>query len=135
MYFSAHQYPFYPGTGSAAETGEGEGEGFTVNVPLAGGTTGGEYLARFYEVMEARIRAFAPDFVMMSAGFDGHQRDPLTSLALDDEMYRTVTTEMVKLAGETAGGRVLSVLEGGYNLQVMPALVEEHLLALGGGTL
>ncbi|MBI4617518.1 MAG: histone deacetylase [Planctomycetes bacterium] len=133
LYLSFHRWPFYPGTGAADETGAGEGKGFTVNVPLSAGTPRAEYLDRFQTVLEEKVKPFAPEFVLVSAGFDAYRDDPIGGLGLETMDFATLTHCAVELAESTAEGRLVSVLEGGYDLGEMGRLVEAHLAALDSG--
>lgn len=132
LYFSTHRFPFYPGTGWRDETGEGPGRGFTINRPFGPRTTRGEFLAAFREVIRGPARDFAPDWVLISAGFDAHREDPLGEFCLETGDYATLTREVLDLAGATAGGRVVSALEGGYHLERLAESVAAHVQALLG---
>ncbi len=131
FYASTHQYPFYPGTGAANERGTGAGEGFTLNVPLPAGTGDEEYAAAIQEVILPALRRFAPDVLILSAGFDAWQHDPLGGMRVTEEGFRNWGEWCAKLAEEVCGGRVLALLEGGYDLANLPRLVEAHLEGLG----
>jgi acetoin utilization deacetylase AcuC-like enzyme len=128
FYASTHQFPFYPGTGAAGERGVGN----IVNAPLALNSGSSE----FRQAMDARIlpalREFEPDFVFISAGFDAHADDPLAGLRLVEEDYAWATREILRLAAESCGGRVVSTLEGGYHLGALAASVGAHVRALMG---
>ena len=130
LFFSTHQYPFYPGTGRATETGEGRGAGATINVPMNAGEGDDTYREVFQKVLLPAADAFQPDFVIVSAGFDAHKDDPLASMGLTEEGYADLTRMVVSIARRHSRGRLLSCLEGGYNLQALAASVERHLLAL-----
>jgi acetoin utilization deacetylase AcuC-like enzyme len=130
LYFSAHQSPHYPGTGAIVEKGEGEGKGYTVNLPFQAGTTEEDYLNLFREVLQDSAYAFSPDFVLISAGFDAHMEDPLGSLNLTEAGYGTLTRFLLDIASDCCEGRLLSALEGGYNLEALSRSVESHLKAL-----
>src|SRR5215218_635583 len=121
LFISTHQYPFYPGTGAADETGEGDGRGFTVNVPLESGCTDGDYEAACEHVIVPVLNEFAPELVIVSAGFDAHARDPLAHMRMSAEGFAAVTAAIVAAADRHAGGRLLAVTEGGYDL---PAFAE-----------
>ena len=127
LYFSIHRDRFYPGTGSAAEKGEGGGLGFTVNVPMAAGAGDAEYLAAFAKSLAPAAAAFRPDFVLVSAGFDAHQRDPLGGMKLTSTAYAEMTRVVKKIAADHCHGRMVSVLEGGYDLEGLADAVEAHL--------
>ncbi|MFN2424932.1 MAG: histone deacetylase [Candidatus Binatia bacterium] len=119
MYVSTHQYPFYPGTGAPGETGRGGGAGYTVNLPMPAGAGDAEYLAAFRDVILPIATRFAPDFVLVSAGFDAHRRDPLASMSLSTAAFAAMTDAMVSIADESASGRLLLLLEGGYDLDAL----------------
>jgi acetoin utilization deacetylase AcuC-like enzyme len=125
FYYSLHQYPWYPGTGSASERGTAAGEGYTLNVPVRAATPASDYLRLFEAGLEQVMKSFAPDLALISAGFDAHRADPLGQLLLEDESY----AQMTKCLKETAG-RVVSCLEGGYNLDTLGATVRAHVTAL-----
>ncbi len=131
FYFSTHQYPFYPGTGGQGERGSGRGEGFTLNVPLPPGTGDAEYLRIFREVLRPAIDAFKPDLVLVSAGFDAHRDDPLASMAITEAGFAVMTRLVREAADDHCGGRMVSVLEGGYDLGALARSVEAHLGELG----
>jgi len=126
FFASSHQYPLYPGTGAAHETGVGN----IVNVPLPGGSDG----ALFRKSWETRILpaldAFAPDLLLVSAGFDAHRADPLASLELEDEDFAWVTDRLTEIAGRRCDGRLISVLEGGYDLRALAGSAAAHVSAL-----
>ncbi|MBI3805850.1 MAG: histone deacetylase [Nitrospirae bacterium] len=130
FYFSTHQYPFYPGTGSERERGAGAGEGFTLNVPMASGDGDREMLERFEKVLAPTLSAFNPDFILISAGFDAHRDDPLASLAVTARGFAEMTEIVRSLAETHCQGRVVSCLEGGYNLAALARSVGEHLTVL-----
>jgi acetoin utilization deacetylase AcuC-like enzyme len=115
VYFlSLHQYPWYPGTGADAERGAGEGEGFTLNVPLPAGTTRADYLRRFESAVAIAAQDFRPDFILVSSGFDAMAGDPLGNLLLEPaDMYR-MTRQLIEGIGAQCDGRVVALLEGGY---------------------
>ena len=123
---STHQSPLYPGTGAASETGVGN----IVNAPLSAGTGS----AGFRDAMESRmlpaLRAHRPELILISAGFDAHRDDPLANLELVEDDYRWITTELTRLAGEMCDGRVVSTLEGGYNLRALGASAAAHVETL-----
>jgi acetoin utilization deacetylase AcuC-like enzyme len=133
LYASTHQYPFYPGTGAAAETGVGAGEGFTVNVPLAAGAGDEDYAEAIQGRILPALRRFAPDVLLLSAGFDAWQSDPLGGMRVTRDGFRSWGDWCAKLAAEVCGGRVLALLEGGYDLRNLPSLVADHLEGLAGG--
>ncbi len=130
LFFSTHQYPHYPGTGSETERGRGRGEGATINVPLSGGQGTDEYREIFHRVLVPAAAAFQPDFVLISAGFDAHRDDPLASMGITDEGYGELTRIVASVAQTHCQGRIVACLEGGYHLRALAASVEHHILAL-----
>jgi acetoin utilization deacetylase AcuC-like enzyme len=130
FFFSTHQYPYYPGTGKADETGMGRGTGFTKNVPLPAGMGDTEYLQIFNTILRPALKAYRPDVVLVSAGFDAHRDDPLAGMNLTTHGYVALTRVVKEIAGEFCQGRILSCLEGGYNLEALGASVEGHLREL-----
>jgi acetoin utilization deacetylase AcuC-like enzyme len=130
MYCSTHQMPLYPGTGARSERGE---HGTIVNAPLRAGDGGTEFRAAFEQAILPRLRDFDPDLIVISAGFDAHMRDPLANLNLVEADYDWVTRKLMDLADASAGGRVVSVLEGGYDLQALGRSVAAHVTALMRG--
>lgn len=130
LFFSTHQFPHYPGTGRATERGRGAGEGFTINVPMEAGEGDEEYRAVFQKTLVPAADAFKPEFVIISAGFDAHQEDPLASMGLTEEGYEDLTGIVAGIAKRHANGRILSSLEGGYHLTALAASVDRHIRAL-----
>ncbi|TGL56054.1 histone deacetylase [Leptospira kemamanensis] len=127
VYFvSFHQFPFYPGTGSASERGRGKGLGYTLNLPMARGAEEKQYLDQFTFVHKEMER-FQPEFVLVSAGFDAHIRDPLAGMNLTTSSYESLTKEVKQIADIYAKGRMLSFLEGGYDFQALSESVKVHL--------
>lgn len=131
FYFSIHQHPHYPGTGGRVDRGEGAGLGATLNVPLPAGCGDEEYTQVFREILWPAALAFHPDFVLISAGFDGHRDDPLSGMQLSEDGYAELTRITREIAEQCCGGRLVSVLEGGYNLIALANCVESHLMVLG----
>jgi acetoin utilization deacetylase AcuC-like enzyme len=129
LYFSAHQWPYYPGTGRREERGRGAGQGFTVNVPLAAGSGDAELVAAFRQDLLPRAEAFAPQLILISAGFDAHRDDPLAGLAVTEDGYAELTRLTLELARTHRCG-IVSALEGGYDLRALGASVDAHLRAL-----
>jgi acetoin utilization deacetylase AcuC-like enzyme len=126
LYASMHEWPQYPGTGARMDVGRGAGVGATLNVPVPGGTTASEYLAAFRGSIVPALRRFAPDLLLVSAGFDAHREDPLGGLALEDDTFCTMTRELLDIQP-----RLALVLEGGYDLPALArsaALVVETLI-------
>jgi len=130
FYFSTHQYPYYPGTGSRHESGGGRGEGYTLNVPLPAGTSARDHRQAFEEALHDIEGRFPPDLIVISAGFDSRRGDPLGSLMLEDSDFAELTKQVLRLAEKHGGGRVVGLLEGGYNLDVLGGSVRSHLAAL-----
>ena len=130
FYASLHQWPFYPGTGAADERGLGPGEGTTLNCPLAAGAGDAEWIGALEERVLPELAAFAPEFVLISAGFDAHRLDPLAGMRLSERAYAEMSARMLELAARSAQGRLVSVLEGGYHLSALASCVETHLAAL-----
>jgi acetoin utilization deacetylase AcuC-like enzyme len=130
FYFSCHQYPFYPGTGASNETGAGAGKGFTLNVPLAARTGDREFLAAIKDRLIPAAENFRPQFILISAGFDAHRADPLAELEVTEEAFAQATQIVRKFAEEECGGKLVSVLEGGYDLEALAKSVIIHLKIL-----
>jgi acetoin utilization deacetylase AcuC-like enzyme len=116
LYVSTHQFPYYPGTGAAGETGEGAGRGFTLNVPLAAGATDDVFLRAYEATVIPAVERFRPDVLLVSAGFDAHGRDPLGGLRVSTEGYRQTVEMIDDAATRLCGGRSAWVTEGGYHL-------------------
>jgi len=130
MYGSTHQMPLYPGTGAKGERGE---HGTVVNAPLSPGDGGEQFRAALETVILPRLRDFQPELLVISAGFDAHMRDPLANLNLLEADFDWVTRKLLEVAEKTANGRVVSVLEGGYDLQGLANSVSAHVAALMQG--
>jgi acetoin utilization deacetylase AcuC-like enzyme len=135
FYFSTHQFPFYPGTGARGERGRGRGAGFTLNVPMRPGSGDGDYLQVFRDELVPALDGFRPEFILVSAGFDAHRDDPLAGMALTEAGYGALTDVVREAAERLCGGRIVSLLEGGYDLRALAASVEAHLRALGASTI
>ncbi len=131
LYASLHQFPHYPGTGRAEDVGRGAGEGFTVNVPLPAGCGDGAYLAAFERVVLPIARQFDPQFVLVSAGFDPHARDPLGGMNVSESGFAAMAQRCLMLARERCDGRLVAVLEGGYDLEGLTASAARVLDQLG----
>ncbi|HVF46312.1 MAG TPA: histone deacetylase [Pyrinomonadaceae bacterium] len=129
-FFSMHQYPWYPGTGSRGETGHGRGLGLTMNIPVKANTPAAEQSRMFEGAIEDISRKFRPDLIMISAGFDAHLTDPLGQLRLEDEDFVSMTRSLKQWADDACGGRIVSCLEGGYNLDTLGETVKEHIAEL-----
>lgn len=130
FFLSMHQYPWYPGTGSRGETGHGRGLGYTLNVPVKAHTTANDQKRTFEAAIEEIAGKMKPDLIMISAGFDAHLTDPLGQLRLEDEDFQSMTRSLKKWAAETCEGRIVSCLEGGYNLQTLGETVRQHVSQL-----
>jgi len=130
FYFSTHQYPYYPGTGAANERGLDKGEGTTLNIPIAEGTSADSHRQVFNEALRAIEKAFPPDLIIISAGFDSRRDDPLGGLMLEDPDFREMTKQLMDIADRQGKGRVVSVLEGGYNLETLGETVRTHVESL-----
>lgn len=135
LFVSLHQYPFYPGTGSAIEVGRGEGEGFTLNLPFPAGYGDAQYVEAFLEVVEPVARRFAPQFILVSAGFDAHERDPLAGMEVTEHGFADLARVLLRAAREICGGRLVVVLEGGYDLEALRRSVVAVLNEMSGAHL
>ena len=125
LYVSLHQFPYYPGTGAADDIGVGEGAGFTVNVPLEIGATDDDYQVAFDGVVLPVMRQYAPDVVLVSAGFDAHERDPLGGMRLSTGAFGAMTTALRGVADECCDGRLAMIAEGGYDLRALRDSLQE----------
>jgi acetoin utilization deacetylase AcuC-like enzyme len=133
LYLSTHQYPYYPGTGAAEEVGAGAGEGYTVNIPLPAGAGDAEYLRVFDEIVVPVGEKFAPDWILVSAGFDPHRRDPLGGMNVTDGGFAAMAARLMRLAEKHAGGKIAFLLEGGYDLAALKNSVAAVLQTLRDG--
>jgi acetoin utilization deacetylase AcuC-like enzyme len=132
VYFSTHQYPWYPGTGASDELGEGAGRGATINVPLPAGSGWSVYDPIFRQVLWPVADRFKPDLVLLSAGFDAHWRDPLGEMRLSNPDFSDLSLQVVEIADRYCDGRVVAVQEGGYDLEVISQCAATLLVALTG---
>jgi acetoin utilization deacetylase AcuC-like enzyme len=132
LFVSMHQYPFYPGTGRAAEVGEGDGTGFTVNVPLSSDAGDAAYRATFEELVLPVLSGFAPELVLVSAGFDAHARDPLAGMTVTDRGFGWMASELRRVADRSAQGKIALFLEGGYDLEGLESSLESAIGAVAG---
>jgi acetoin utilization deacetylase AcuC-like enzyme len=130
LYVSLHQYPHYPGTGHHNMTGTGDGTGYTLNIPLGAGADDGLYREEFERRVLPALDRFEPEMILISAGFDAHADDPLSGAFLSTGMFGEMTGMLTKSAGKHCGGRILSLLEGGYDLDALADSVEAHVGAL-----
>src|SRR5438067_2401877 len=119
LYLSTHQYPYYPGTGAADEIGRDRGAGFTVNVPLDAGAVDEDYRVVFQSVVRPVLTQFNPDVILVSAGFDAHDRDPLGGMRLTTQAFAAMTAELRLIAEERCDGRLVAVTEGGYDFRAL----------------
>lgn len=130
LYISTHQSPLYPGTGARIERGEGAGEGFTLNIPMPAGTKDEQFLAACRKDILPALEKYRPEMLLLSAGFDAHKDDPLANLMLTDNAFTAVTEMMSEIADKYCGGKIVSVLEGGYDLDALARSVEAHIRTL-----
>ena len=133
LVISSHQYPFYPGSGAADETGAGAGKGFTVNFPIEAGATDADY-ERVYEAAAGILRQFRPDMVMVSMGFDAHRDDPLGGMRLTTNQFARLTARIMAVADECCEGRLVAAVEGGYDLEALAGSLRGVISVLEGAT-
>ena len=131
-YISLHEYPLFPGTGAKDEIGTGTGSGFTNNFPLAPGQSDREYINVFETSIADIVLSYKPELIIISAGFDAHERDPLGHMQVTSEGFGELTEICTKLADEICSGRVISLLEGGYDLTGLSGSVAQHIDVLAG---
>ncbi len=130
FYFSTHSWPFYPGTGQSHETGSGAGKGFTLNCPFSAGACGKDIIDAFKHKLLPAMQSFAPDFVMISAGFDGRVGDHIGNFALQDKDFAELTSICMNIADEYCDGKIVSALEGGYTLTGLASAAGNHVKTL-----
>lgn len=130
FYISLHQFPHYPGTGALSETGIGNGQGTTLNCPMSAGLGDVQYQEAFKEIIVPAVKKFSPDAVLISAGFDGHIADPLGGINLSTNSFVWMTETMMEIAEKFCDGRLISVLEGGYDLDALAESISEHVRIL-----
>ncbi len=130
FYISLHQYPHYPGTGHASTAGLGKGLGFNMNLPMGAGAGDKQYLDAFHERILPALDTYKPQFILISAGFDAHAEDPLSGTVLTTQVYGKMTELLREVADKHCGGKIVSLLEGGYDIHALAESVEEHLKAL-----
>jgi acetoin utilization deacetylase AcuC-like enzyme len=130
FYISIHRYPFYPGTGARNEIGVGDGRGFTRNIPMDEGLGDAAYMRATEDVVMRIIESYRPTAILLSAGFDAHARDPLGGMSVTEKCFGEMTRRVVEAANRNCEGRVLSLLEGGYDMEGLAASVAEHVHAL-----
>src|SRR3954447_14927561 len=132
LYISTHQFPYYPGTGAVDEVGREAGRGFTVNVPLEVGAVDEDYQDVFSRIVVPVLRQFEPDLILVSAGFDAHERDPLGGMRLSTAAFAAMTLDLRAVAEECCRGRIVAVTEGGYDLQALAASLDAVIAAQAG---
>ncbi|MBW1998642.1 MAG: histone deacetylase [Deltaproteobacteria bacterium] len=132
LYFSTHQYPYYPGTGDFRETGRGEGQGYTVNIPLSPGCGDGEYMAIFEGILKPLALEFGPDIILVSAGFDIYKGDPLGGMGVTPTGFAVMTQSLMEAADHCCAGKLVMTLEGGYNVNGQRDSVKEVIKSLLG---
>jgi acetoin utilization deacetylase AcuC-like enzyme len=129
LYFSVHQYPYFPGTGAASDTGRGDGEGYNVNVPLPAGSMDADYVEAFDRILLPVMEAYRPELVIVSAGYDAHAADPIGGMNMTYAGFHALASIVKKGAGKA---NVVMLLEGGYSLEHLPSSVEASLLGFMG---
>jgi acetoin utilization deacetylase AcuC-like enzyme len=134
LFVSIHQYPFYPGSGSAQERGRDAGEGYTINLPLGAGVGNDAYLRVFDDVIAPAVRAYEPQLVLVSAGFDAHLHDPLGQMRVTERGFAELAERTATLADELCGGRIAAVLEGGYDVDALARSVEAVIRVFDGAS-
>jgi acetoin utilization deacetylase AcuC-like enzyme len=132
LFISAHQYPFYPQTGSAGECGVGAGEGFTVNIPLSAGAADADYLLLVERVVEPILDAFAPELLVLDVGFDAHDLDPLANMHVSTAGFRAIAARLRAAAARSCGGRIVLTTEGGYHLDALRESLQATIDVLAG---
>lgn len=130
LYFSTHQYPFYPGSGDVDEIGSGEGQGYTVDVPMPGGCGDGEYMRAFEEVLVPVAKRYKPQLILVSAGYDAHWADSISSMQVTTTGYARMATILKGLADELCGSKLVFALEGGYNVEALAESVDATINVL-----
>ncbi len=130
LYVSTHQFPFYPGTGDVGEIGSGSGKGRTVNLPLEVGATNDDYHVVYAEVIVPVLTQFKPDLILVSAGYDAHERDPLAGMRLTSDAYGAMGGELKRVADEVCAGKIALVTEGGYDLRALAESLEATVQAV-----
>lgn len=130
VFFSIHRFPFYPGSGDSDETGTGAGLGATFNAPISFGTSRKKYFETFEAMLSKAVQRANPELILISAGFDAHREDPIGSLGLETEDFGRLTKIIKEVAEAECGGRIVSLLEGGYNPQALADSVKLHLEVL-----
>ena len=131
LFISSHQFPFYPGTGAADETGYGAGKGFTLNIPLGAGAGDGDYERVYRDTVQPAVEAFGPEVLLISAGFDTWVHDPLAGMRVTAAGFRQIFSALRDAASATCGSSVMLVTEGGYDLPGLTAGIEAALEVFG----
>jgi acetoin utilization deacetylase AcuC-like enzyme len=132
LFISSHQFPFYPGTGSIYEIGQGEAEGTIINIPLQQGVGDKGFKMIYENLIIPSLRRFKPDLILVSAGYDAHWDDPLANLSLSLEGYDWISRKLISAANEICSGKIVFFLEGGYNLEVLSYGVANTIRGLLG---
>ncbi len=132
LFISTHQYPFYPGTGAVTDTGTGKGTGYTINIPLAAGHGDASYKAIYEAIIWPAAERFKPELIIVSAGFDAHWLDPIAGMRLTLTGYAHLTRELIKMAEQFCGGKIVFAMEGGYNLDALSHGMANIVYALLG---
>mmetsp|Transcript_14466 Transcript_14466/g.34327 ORF Transcript_14466/g.34327 Transcript_14466/m.34327 type:complete len:192 (-) Transcript_14466:679-1254(-) len=132
LFVSTHQAGSYPGTGQMHETGSGDGEGYSMNIPLPGDSGDAAMMAAFEEIVKPAAYRYKPDIILVSAGYDAHWRDPLAGLQFRTSTYHWLSNSVKDLAADLCGGRAVFMLEGGYDLKALGESVANSFLALTG---
>ena len=127
FFFSSHQFPFYPGSGSISEIGKNAGEGYTMNIPLSEGTRGAKVISALEGPLYSAMQSYKPQFILVSSGFDGHELDPVGGMRIQRNEYRQINQTLLRMAQEFCDGRIISILEGGYNTEILGMLVADQL--------
>ncbi len=135
LYFSSHQFPYYPGTGNVQEVGSGDGKGFTVNIPLSPGPGDAEYMQIFEKILEPIALEYKPEIIFVSAGFDIYYQDPLGGMQVTPMGFANLTRILLEIAQKTCNGKVVFVLEGGYHLEGLRDSVNKALKTMRGDLL
>jgi acetoin utilization deacetylase AcuC-like enzyme len=132
LFVSSHQFPFYPGTGEASDVGNGKGEGFTVNLPVAAGGTDADFEMLYTKIVAPVLRQFRPGLLLISAGFDAHADDPLGGMRLTTDQLGRLTALIAGISNECCDGRVVALTEGGYDLKALAGCLRNVILVLAG---
>lgn len=132
FYISTHRWPYYPGTGSREEHGEGKGKGYTLNIPFSAGADDQEFKRVYSEIVIPVVEEYKPDLILVSAGYDGHMDDPLGGLDITTDTYNWLMRQLVDTAEKCCGGKLVVVLEGGYSVPALKACVEGALKEMEG---